>query len=64
MALGKDGVSQEKGEERERKDMERGRGCMWAAFQRPGGLPLWYMRTPLMPGRAQSLIATLNILRL
>lgn len=64
MALGKDGLSQEKGKEREREDMEKDAGCIWAAFQRPVGLPLYYMRTPLMPGGAQSLIPTLNILRL
>lgn len=64
MALGKDGVSQEKGEERERKDMEKEAEGVCGQLFRGLGVTLWYMRTPLMPGRAQSLIATLNILRL
>lgn len=60
---GKMGCHKRKGK-REREDMEKDAGCIWATFQRPAGLPLCYMRTPLMPGGAQSLIPTLNILRL
>ena len=36
MALGKDGVSQEKGRKREKMWRKWHRGCLWAAFQRPG----------------------------